>query len=205
MTEADWLDCPDPRIALHYLRGKVSDRKMRLFGCACCRGLFHPFQSRSHLQAVDASERVADGLGEIHLPAMHGLWEQLARSVLAGRERCEVRALRAVLSLSIPEVVSESLAALRETGRPGTEQLRCIFGNPFRTTTVAPSVLTWSNGTVQRLAHAIYTDRRFQDLPILADALEDAGCTDADILNHCREPGPHARGCWVVDLLLGKS
>ena len=55
------------------------------------------------------------------------------------------------------------------------------------------------------LAQAIYEERRFGDLPVLADALEEAGCTDADILSHCRGPGPHVRGCWVVDLLLGKQ
>jgi hypothetical protein len=51
----------------------------------------------------------------------------------------------------------------------------------------------------------IYDDRRFQDLPILVDALEEAGCANVDILGHCRGPGPHARGCWVVDLILGKE
>jgi hypothetical protein len=56
-----------------------------------------------------------------------------------------------------------------------------------------------------RVAKAIYQSRAFQDMPILADALEDAGCDNADILAHCRRPGPHVRGCWVVDLILGKE
>jgi hypothetical protein len=60
-------------------------------------------------------------------------------------------------------------------------------------------------GTVRKLAQAIYDDRRFADLPILADAFEEAGCSDQDILAHCRSEGPHVRGCWVVDLILGKS
>jgi len=77
-----------------------------------------------------------------------------------------------------------------------------VFGNPFRPATVDP---TWRTATVTSLAQAIYTERAFDRLPILADALEDAGCTDADILNHCRQPGEHARGCWVVDLVLGKE
>jgi hypothetical protein len=58
---------------------------------------------------------------------------------------------------------------------------------------------------VFHLAHGIYDQRAFDDLPILADALEEAGCQDADILGHCRQPGPHVLGCWAVDLLLGKS
>jgi hypothetical protein len=83
--------------------------------------------------------------------------------------------------------------------------IRDVFGNPFRPMTVDPTWRAWNDGTVKKLAQAIYNDRRFIDLPILADALEDAGCTDADILSHCRGPGPHVRGCWVVDRLLGKE
>jgi hypothetical protein len=58
---------------------------------------------------------------------------------------------------------------------------------------------------VERIADTIYRDRSFTDLPILADALEDAGCDNADILSHLRGPGPHVRGCWALDLILGKE
>ena len=83
--------------------------------------------------------------------------------------------------------------------------IRDLFGNPFRLPTVNSSWLTWNSGTVCKLAELIYAERAFDRLPILADALEEAGCTDAAILEHCRGPGPHVRGCWVVDLVLGKS
>jgi hypothetical protein len=83
--------------------------------------------------------------------------------------------------------------------------LHCLFGNPFRPTTVRPEWLSFAGGTIPGLARAIYEERAFDRLPVLADALEDAGCTDAAILEHCRGPGEHARGCWVIDLLLGKS
>jgi hypothetical protein len=84
--------------------------------------------------------------------------------------------------------------------------LRCIVSNPFRPEpTTAPAWLAWNDGAVRRMAQAIYDDRRFADLPILADALEDAGCTDAALLAHCRGPGAHVRGCWVVDLLTGRG
>lgn len=63
----------------------------------------------------------------------------------------------------------------------------------------------WRTSTVVALAQGIYDDRAFDRLPILADALQDAGCDNPDILNHCRDTGPHARGCWVVDLVLGKA
>ena len=80
--------------------------------------------------------------------------------------------------------------------------LRDIFGNPFRPVTLNPA---WRTGNVTALAQSIYDDRAFDRMPILADALEDAGCDNADILNHCRQPGEHVRGCWVVDLVLGKE
>jgi hypothetical protein len=80
--------------------------------------------------------------------------------------------------------------------------IRCIFGNPFRPATLAPA---WRTPTVFALAQTAYDERAFDRLPVLADALEDASCTDRTILEHLRGPGPHVRGCWVVDMLLGKS
>jgi hypothetical protein len=83
-----------------------------------------------------------------------------------------------------------------------TSLLRDILGNPFRLQTVYPY---WLSHAVIALAQTIHDEPAFNRLPILADALEEAGCTDAEILAHCRGPGPHVRGCWVVDLILGKS
>ncbi|MBA4192081.1 MAG: hypothetical protein C0467_29230 [Planctomycetaceae bacterium] len=82
------------------------------------------------------------------------------------------------------------------------DALRCAFGNPFRPVYVDP---TWLASTVLQLAQGIYQDRAFDRMPILADALQDAGCDNDNILNHCRGDGPHVRGCWVVDQVLGKS
>ena len=87
-----------------------------------------------------------------------------------------------------------------------SDLLRDMFGPlPFRPVTVEPAWLAWNAGTVVKLAQTIYGNRAFDRMPILADALEDAGCHDADILGHCRQPGSHVRGCWVVDLLTGRS
>jgi hypothetical protein len=83
--------------------------------------------------------------------------------------------------------------------------LRDIFGNPFNTTTLAPPWLTWHGGLLDSMAQRMYDSRDFSDMPVLADALEEAGCQDQDILGHCRSGGEHVRGCWVVDLLLGKG
>jgi hypothetical protein len=80
--------------------------------------------------------------------------------------------------------------------------LRCIFGNPFCPVAIEPA---WFDHTIPKLARAIYDDRAFDRMAILADALEEAGCTNLDILNHCRQSGVHVRGCWVLDLLLGKE
>lgn len=80
--------------------------------------------------------------------------------------------------------------------------IRCIFGNPFHPVSLDRTTLTH---TVVSLAHAVYDEVAFDRLPILADALEDAGCHDAAILEHCRGPGPHVRGCWVLDLLLERA
>ncbi|HEY7428094.1 MAG TPA: hypothetical protein VH682_27925 [Gemmataceae bacterium] len=83
--------------------------------------------------------------------------------------------------------------------------VRDIFGNPFRPTVIDSTWLAWNDSTVVKLAQGIYEAHDFADMPILADALEEAGCADADILNHCRQPSEHVRDCWVIDLLLGKS
>jgi hypothetical protein len=84
--------------------------------------------------------------------------------------------------------------------------LRDIFGNPFRPPpSIDPTWLKWNDATIPKLAQTIYDERAFDHLPVLADALEEAGCADPDILAHCRGPGPHVRGCWVVDFLLGKE
>jgi len=80
--------------------------------------------------------------------------------------------------------------------------IRDVFGNPFRPVVVAPE---WLTPDVLAIAAGIYSERAFDRMPILADALQDAGCDSSDILNHCRQPGEHVRGCWVVDLILGKS
>jgi hypothetical protein len=80
--------------------------------------------------------------------------------------------------------------------------LREIFGNPFRPVAFSPD---WRTDTVMALAAQMYESREFSAMPILADALEDTGCSNKTILEHCRGPGPHVRGCWVVDLVLGQE
>jgi hypothetical protein len=87
-----------------------------------------------------------------------------------------------------------------------SRMLREIFGPlPFRSLTLDPAWLTWHDGLLVSMAQRMYDSRDFTDMPILADALEESGCSNQDILAHCRSGGEHVRGCWVIDLLLGKS
>ncbi|OGZ69256.1 MAG: hypothetical protein A3D44_01030 [Candidatus Staskawiczbacteria bacterium RIFCSPHIGHO2_02_FULL_42_22] len=86
-----------------------------------------------------------------------------------------------------------------------TNLVREIFGNPFRPIAIDSAWLGWNDAAVVRLANSIYNTPSLSGIPILADALEESGCTDTGILEHLRGPGPHFRGCWVLDLLLGKA
>jgi hypothetical protein len=92
---------------------------------------------------------------------------------------------------------------MREVPRQGGGLLRDIFGNPFRRVAFSPS---WRTDTALTLARQMYESRDFGAMPILADALQDVGCDSEDILSHCRDTSlTHVRGCWVVDLVLGKE
>jgi hypothetical protein len=115
-----------------------------------------------------------------------------------------------VASLEVEEAISESAMAaawgslvhtISDAQRDQAALLHDIHGNPFRPTEVDT---LWLTSNVLDLSRTIYDERAFDRLPIVADALMDAGCTDEAILSHCRSPGPHVRGCWVVDILLGK-
>lgn len=214
MTEAEWLECTDPVLMLAFLRGKASNRKLRLFACACCRDIWNLIQSGAGRRAVEASEEYADGLIR-----RKNLMEMRER---ARREESDL-AQWAVMAASRPNVAATWVAMLATdakdrtgihmsyapTRKPSPEQcsyLRDIFGIfPFRPVSIAPAWLAWNGGTLLGLARSVYEERAFDRLPILADALEDAGCDNADLLAHLRGPGPHCRGCWVVDLLLGKE
>jgi hypothetical protein len=103
-------------------------------------------------------------------------------------------------------VVRAMLEAVNQ-GNPGQagsipQTLRDIFGNPFRPVAFDPR---WRTSDVVGVARAIYDDKAFERMPILGDALMDAGCEDEQVISHCRGDGPHVRGCWVVDLILEKE
>jgi hypothetical protein len=102
------------------------------------------------------------------------------------------------------EAVKDAAKVAEQTAQAAL--LRDIAGPLlFRKVSLDPAWLVWNHRTIVRLAASIYEERAFQRMPILADAVEEAGCRDEEILCHCRGPGPHARGCWLVDLLLGRE
>jgi hypothetical protein len=229
MTEAEWLACTDSYLMLNYLRDKVSDRKLRLCAVACCNRPYYQFQDQRYQTAIRLAERMADEeVEEAEWKEVHGaarsLWnavrqESLTAQRIAPRGTPEVEKLvQADTATGAGWAVLEDAweAAYQVTAVEWDEEhsdenhhqialLHEIIGNPIRSMSVNASCLAWNDGTVPKIAQAIYDERAFDRLPILADALEDAGCDNAEILNHCRRPGEHVRGCWVVDLLLGKE
>jgi hypothetical protein len=215
MTESEWLACEDPQIMLEFLRGGASERKLRLFAVACCRQLLSLSSSQHLVQAVEAAERYADGLGtKAALKRARQGVRVVRHRIPAGQtERAsewvalwlaEVAASENAFAGVSPEIRWLSgLGLLGDDDRPyEVDLLRCIFGNPSRPVGLDPA---WVSPTLVALAQTIYEERAFDRMPELADALEDAGCHEAEILDHCRQAGPHVRGCWVVDAVLGKS
>jgi hypothetical protein len=216
MTEAEWRACTDPQKMLDFLGGKASDRKLRLFACGCCR---HAWGQAPHLiaageneiEAIAVAERFADGsasqdeLLKVFLLLERGKRMALsyspARFAVAARIAEEVETCAA---FAIYSVEDDGVDPDRERGEQAS-LLRCICGNPYRPVSLNSAWLTWNDGTIPKLAQAVYAERTFDRLPILADALEEAGCDTADILSHLRGPGPHTRGCWPLDLILGKG
>jgi hypothetical protein len=209
MTVDEWDACDDPATLLEAVRERASDRKLRLFACECCRQLWHLLPDDADRHAVDVAERVAEGVAsnaerKAALRAATGmayfaLMADIGQAVNGVRVHAGLGIVRPIAS---PGDVQTWQAAPELLYTPHRELLRDIFGNPFRPVAFDPA---WRTSTAVALAKGIYADRAFDRLPILADALQDAGCENADVLDHCRGLGPHARGCWVVDLVLGKA
>jgi hypothetical protein len=103
------------------------------------------------------------------------------------------------------DLAADKQAAVVALCRSQCDLLRDIFGNPFQPVRADPAWLHRNEGIVLKLAQALYDERAFERLPLLADAVEDAGCTEDALVSHLRGPGPHARGCWALDLLRGEA
>jgi hypothetical protein len=218
MTEAEWLACTDaPRQMLSQLPRPMSGRKLRLLLCGYCRPFRQLLSDPRILQAVEVCERYVDRRATREELAAANAASSDARLDLESRRPFEALLTLCVQLATLERITGrdvDGVAAISLTRgevnnttwrRAQCELIRELFGDPFRPAAVDPFWVRWSDGTVGKMTQAIYDERTFDRLPILADALEEAGCTDADILKHCRQRGGHVRGCWVVDVLLGKS
>jgi hypothetical protein len=219
MTEEEWLAGTGPYELLKH-RMTRDERKRRLLDCACVRRVLHFLVDTRYLDAVSAAEDFADG--KLTWNEMKGTARRKANASL--RElRPRVRthysryASEAAVATTNRQAKNEGMLLAASTmgyttndyktnlEREMAEQVKLvhdIFGNPFRPISFNPS---WRTSTVLTLARHMYDSRDFTAMPILADALQDAGCDNEDILNHCRQPGEHVRGCFVVDLVLEKK
>jgi hypothetical protein len=211
MTEAEWFASDQPWALFEVVAARLTPRKERLMALGLCRLLPALSLRPPILRVLAAAESLADR------PATGrraGLEAGLLGVRLAWGGHTAGSA-RSALDHAVAGNAGSTIAAVgltRETldGRPpaGTDHamaasIRDIVGNPFRPVTFDPD---WRSSTAVTLARQMYESREFSAMPILADALQDAGCEDDAILSHCRDPQQsHVRGCWVVDLVLGKS
>jgi hypothetical protein len=229
MTEPEWLSCPDPQLMLEWLRGKISGRKVRLFDCACVRRVWHLLTDERSRHAVQLAERLADE------PVDEGEWCRAVDSARQAYQEARAASRPGPATSGTPGAARRWAAYVAAWGVLGSTQhgpkarfvpwavpearaeeergqcilLRDIFGNPFRPAALDPA---WLTPDVLSLAQAAYEERQLPAgeldparLGLLADALEDAGCDSAEILGHLRSPGVHVRGCWPVDIILGKG
>jgi hypothetical protein len=219
MTEQEWLACTDPEPMFAFLRNRRNYRKFRLFAVACCRRIWPLLTKGRSRQAVEVAERYADDLADPE--ELEKVFEAASGEDGASDNATEAAAYAATwddeqaaeqAAIYTAYAVDEAGPGPLHSARWGTtgtaeraaqgELLRCVFGNPFRPLRSNPS---WVTPAVSGLAVRIYQKKAFDLLPVLADALEEAGCDNAEVLNHCRSKQSHARGCWTVDLLLAKD
>ncbi len=228
-AERTWLATTTPASLLRTLKGKRLPRQRRLFAVACCRRVLDQIAEPASRRAIEVAERFADGAaGREELQAAYAaayavmtlIFERTQSSPAAGQAvaRAAWRLAYAAHLACAPSGMGEASAEIikwashvsparrTEEKQAHCDLIRDIFGNPFRRRpAVAPAWLAWEGGTVPRLARAAYEERAFDRLPVLADALEEAGCTNEDVLGHLRARRPHARGWWALDLRLGSA
>jgi hypothetical protein len=212
MTEHEWLTSPTLGNLLQEQENMnllpLTERKLRLLACAKCRYGGREL-SYQHRKRIEVAEAFADGRatrGQLlagRSPRASGWWGSVESDIWLATYPSEGQ-LNWSGGIVIP--ARPQLGSVLLTGPMSAYQrayIRDIFGNPFRPVSLDPA---WLTSDVVALARGIYDDRAFDRMPILADALQDTGCANDDILNHCRDTSlAHVRGCWVVDLLLGKE
>jgi hypothetical protein len=220
MTEEEWERCDSPGRALQAINRLIRSansglrRKFRLVGCHALRRIQRHATDERFGRALDVAERHFDGTATFaELRAAVVAAQQGYEAHRSDLEEPDERAAQKLTHLLRPDPFAaayDSFGAVSFEWWRGADEVRAelmglireVFGNPFRPVAFDPA---WRTGTAIELARQMYDAREFSAMPILADALQDAGCENADVLGHCRGPGPHVRGCWVVDLVLGNS
>ncbi len=223
MTEETWLRMTTPTVQLlGFMEERVSDRKRRLFAVACCYLAWDHLGSEGLRRGVEAAELLADGkvttqkvkaLRRAVEPDLRGGYEyrDAARhavhyTLIVAKHLNGITAA-AHCATAVGYSAAGEQAAYSSPERKRQEEghmrlLRDVLGNPFRPVVFEEG---WRTTTTTALVTGIYEEKVFDRMPILADALEEAGCDSREVLDHCRGPGEHVRGCWVVDLVLGKG
>jgi len=217
MDEADWLACKKLHLMLAFLKSKPGSRKLRLFACACCRRLWP--RLKGIRRAVLAAEQFVDRLVSAkELAAFESSVTGSGYPAQAVKNACGPTA-RFLYSGAYLTSLHARMAMAKGPGKQDSgykreeafqvKLLRDVVGNPFRP---VPIDASWLTRTVVSLAkeasekrHLPGGELELERLAVLADALEDAGCTSAAVLGHLRGPGTHVRGCHVLDLLLARS
>ncbi|VTR96252.1 Uncharacterized protein OS=Sorangium cellulosum (strain So ce56) GN=sce5710 PE=4 SV=1 [Gemmata massiliana] len=215
MTEAQWLDSAHPEMMLRYIQRVVpNDRTWRIFAVRCCERVRHLLPDERCRDALDTCARFTEGSASASdLAAAEdasnaaftefddSLRETAAAAIHAACLPNDMHLYAPCATRQAALLVWPRLQRKLEY-RWQASVLRDLFGNPFRPVSFSPDYRT---STAVALAAQMYEARDFSAMPILADALQDAGCDSADMLDHCRGPGPHVRGCWVVDQVLGRG
>jgi hypothetical protein len=218
MTEGEWLRCADPLPMLQWLGYRLTQRHARLFACACCRRVEHCLKDDRMHRILDVAERAAEGLATkaqrmaAMVEAFHvcaGAFTAAAYTLVQGQVPHPADAMPDLaVTLAVGDQPVNAYLFALDAGRPLSEErteqaaiLRDIVGWLPRAVVLRPE---WLTDTVRELAEAVAIDGDFGRLPVLADALEEAGCLDEALLGHCRDRMlKHVRGCWVVRHLTG--
>ena len=207
MTEAEWLTAI-PSVMMHHVKlvAPKSFRKLRLLAISYAQFLETLQEYQDAKRVSHLAEEVVEGRKSLEVLMNYEVWGydgdwRIANLVLVKDEQLD-QAVRKGIYFSAFDSSEQSERFRPERFELARSLIQCILGNPFRPVAFDPA---WLTSTSRGIAHSIYDDRAFDRLPILADALQDAGCENDDILSHCRGAGPHVRGCWVVDLVLGKE
>ena len=219
MTEEEWTHCENPGTMIEHLGDRATSRKVRLFNSSSVRLLCGRAKNERVRAILATAEQMADGIAsraEIvrarwaarkikqefpPAPQYEPVWD-CVEAVADDPFRSFGGIQVCTTCIVSPALGPEWRAALWRDAPTWVNLLRELFGNPFRPVTIDSA---WLTPTVTALAETIYEEQAFDRLPILADALEEAGCINQEILSHLRKSGEHVRGCWVLDLILSKD